>query len=181
MIKLRGSVKFINDNTVILSCRTPEGLDKYLDKDCIIEVREYRERRSLSANSYFHVIADQIRQHPSINRSMAWVKNWLLSAYGQAEYVEDEPIFYKTTAPPEYINELEEIHLALVRVDPPVPPFTKNTYIYRVYRGSHTYNVAEMQKLIDGTVAEAKELGIQTETPESIRQMMERWGKEIER
>ena len=180
MIKLRGSVKHIDDNLVIIKGRA-EGLEKYLDKDCVIEIREHREKRSLSANSYFHVIADQIRQHPDINRSMAYIKNWLLSSYGQAEYIDDEPVYYKTTAPPEYVSELEEIHMRLVKVDTPSPPYTKKAYIYRVYRGSHTYNVAEMQKLIDGTVAEAKLLGIQTETPESIRQMMERWGAEIER
>jgi hypothetical protein len=47
---------------------------------------------------------------------------------------------------------------------------------YKIYRGSHTYDTKEMSLLIDGTVADAKELGIETATPDEIRQMKERWG-----
>lgn len=43
-------------------------------------------------------------------------------------------------------------------------------------RGSHTYNTAEMSKLIDGTVSEAKELGIETMTPDQIEEMKQKWG-----
>lgn len=48
-----------------------------------------------------------------------------------------------------------------------------------VMRGSHTYDTDEMAKLIDGTVYEAKELGIGTMTPNQIREMKERWGVKI--
>jgi hypothetical protein len=42
-------------------------------------------------------------------------------------------------------------------------------------RGSHTFNTKEMSRLIDGTIEEAKELGIETATPEQIRRMMAAW------
>ena len=50
-----------------------------------------------------------------------------------------------------------------------------------VMRGSHTYNTKEMSRLIEGTVQEAKALGIETATPEEIRRMEERWGMKFEK
>lgn len=52
----------------------------------------------------------------------------------------------------------------------------KKATFYRIYRGSHTYDTKEMSVLIDGTVADAKELGIETATPAEIAEMKERWG-----
>jgi hypothetical protein len=45
-----------------------------------------------------------------------------------------------------------------------------------VMRGSHTYDTREMSRLIDGTVEEAKELGIETLTPEQLERMKASWG-----
>ncbi len=55
----------------------------------------------------------------------------------------------------------------------------KDGRMYRTYmmlRGSSDYDSREMSKLIDGLVAEAKELGIETLTPEELHEMNERWG-----
>jgi hypothetical protein len=43
------------------------------------------------------------------------------------------------------------------------------------YFGSSTYDVKEMARLIDGTVSEAKELGIETMTPSELALMKEEW------
>jgi hypothetical protein len=42
-------------------------------------------------------------------------------------------------------------------------------------RGSHTYNTAEMSRLIDAAVEEAKELGVETMTPEQLEKMKAAW------
>jgi hypothetical protein len=42
-------------------------------------------------------------------------------------------------------------------------------------RGSHTYNTKEMSKLINGTVSEAKEQGIETLDDIEIRRLVEQW------
>lgn len=44
--------------------------------------------------------------------------------------------------------------------------------IWRIYRGSHTYDKSEMNLFIKGIVEECRELGIQTETPEEIARMI---------
>lgn len=49
------------------------------------------------------------------------------------------------------------------------------TYFYRVYRGSHTYNTEEMSILIDGVVQEAKDQGIETATPDEIERLKSLW------
>lgn len=44
------------------------------------------------------------------------------------------------------------------------------------YFGSSTYNTKEMSVLIDSIVCEAKELGIETATPEELERMKREWG-----
>ena len=48
-------------------------------------------------------------------------------------------------------------------------------------RGSHTFDSAEMSRLITATVDEAKELGIETMTPDEIARMNALWGEKIEK
>ena len=42
-------------------------------------------------------------------------------------------------------------------------------------RGSHTYDSGEMSILIDGVVQEAKQLGIETLTPNELERMKNLW------
>jgi hypothetical protein len=48
-----------------------------------------------------------------------------------------------------------------------------------VFKETHTLDSKEMARLIDGTVQEAKQLGIETATPEEIARMKALWGEEI--
>ena len=140
--------------------------------DCKYDLKEHKERRSLDSNSYFHVLCDKLRQKLGI--SMAACKNHLIADYGQIQYIDEQPMIYKTNAPQEYMMELETIHTKLVKV---TEENEKEVFFYRVYRGSHTYNSAEMSKLISGTVEECKALGIETLTPMELARMNELWGK----
>ena len=139
--------------------------------DVLYDLCIHREKRSLDANSFFHVLCDKLRQKLGI--SMARCKNHLIADYGQILYLEDGvPMIYKTNAPPEYTMELEEPHLLLVKTS---VEKDKEVYFYRVYRGSHTYSGKEMYQLIQGTVAECEEQGIETATPSEIAHMQELW------
>lgn len=140
------------------------------NKDQLFDLTEHKEKRSLDSNAYFHVLADKLRQR--LNVSMAYIKNHLIADYGQIEYIDDEPMIYKTNAPEEYMMELETIHSKCVKV---AEENGHNVYFYRIYRGSHTYNSAEMAKLIEGTVQECKQHDIETATPEELKHMAELW------
>ena len=105
---------------------------------------------------------------------MAACKNHLIADYGQIQYIDDQPMIYKTNAPEEYMKELETIHTKLVKVS---EENGKEVFFYRVYRGSHTYTSAEMARLIDGTVSECKDQNIEVATPDEIARMNALWGK----
>ena len=47
----------------------------------------------------------------------------------------------------------------------------------RLYKGSSRYDKKQMSRLIDFIVNEAKNLGIETETPEEIERMKSTWGE----
>lgn len=137
----------------------------------VYDLSVHKEKRSLDSNSYFHVLCDKLRQKLGI--SMARCKNQLITDYGQIMYLEEGvPLIYKTNAPPEYVQELEEPHLKLVKT---TIENDKEVYFYRMYRGSHTYNSTEMAKLIKETVAACEEQGINTATPAEIAHMQELW------
>ena len=144
------------------------GIESMGDTDLVIKIGKRTKPRSLDSNAYFHVLCDKLRQKLGI--SMAACKNHLITSYGQIEYIEEgQALIYKTNAPYEYIQELEEAHLKFLKQG------DDGAYWYKVYRGSHTYNTQEMAKLIEGTIAEAKDQGIETATPDQIQRMQELW------
>lgn len=141
------------------------------DIDYDIEVKKHRERRSLDANSYFHVLVGKIAD--VIHVSKPRCKNMLISRYGQVEYIDNEIVVIKTNIAPESMLEQETLHTIPCGVD---IQNGKEINYYRVYRGSHTYDTKEMSLLIDGTVEEAKALGIETITPKELERMKSMWG-----
>ena len=154
----------VNESDVVKS--EYDNLKQY-DKLKIKAVR-YTQRRSLDANAYFHVLVGKIADVLTISKAKA--KNVLICKYGQPQLLPDGNIMvYKTNAPEEFMWEQEAIHCIPVKYD-------SNATFYKVYRGSHTYDTKEMSILIDGTVADAKELGIEAATPAELQEMKERWG-----
>lgn len=151
----------------------PGDIESLTDKRLKIRITEYKLKRSLNANAYFHALCDKLRMRMHPPMSMAQIKNHLIADYGQIQYLEEGvPLIYKTNAPPEYVYNLEEPHLLLVKTE---IERGKEVYFYRMYRGSHTYNTAEMSRLIDGTVEECKAQGIETMTPDQIERMLSSW------
>lgn len=136
-----------------------------------IKAVKHRKKRSLDSNAYFHVLVGKIAEKLTISKAKA--KNILLCKYGQAELLPDgSPLIYKTNAPVEYMEELESIHSIPVKFG---EENGKQVVFYKLYRGSHTYDTKEMSVLIDGTVADAKDLGIDTLTPDELKRMVAAW------
>jgi hypothetical protein len=132
------------------------------------EIKEAKERRSLDSNAYFHVLADKLRQKMSPPWSMAHIKNHLITSYGQPEYEDGQMVYIKANIPEERMQEYETLHCLPVK-------YESDATFYRVYRGSHTYDTKEMSQLIAGTVDECQAVGIQTATPEMLKQMQVAW------
>ena len=135
-----------------------------------ITAKRHRNKRSLNANAYFHVLANKIAT--KCGESITERKNSLIAEYGQI----DE--FVKTIILDDAIDwrKIEALHLRPTKAT----RVLDNGRRYRVYcvmRGSSTYDTAEMAHLIDGTVEAAKELGIETLTPDELLRMKAAWKK----
>lgn len=158
----------VNEDSVIL-----EGYDKFKNiQKLLLKMDIFREKRSLNANSYFHVLVDKISKKEGM--SAAYCKNQMIYDYGQPDLLDDgTQITIVSDMPMEKMLAQEQIHCwpyDFEIVD------GKELVYYRVYRGTHTYDTKEMSVIIDGTVQEAKALGIDTLSTEEIRKMKERWG-----
>ena len=155
----------------LITFETPEkptSFDTTQDKELSIEVKEYKEKRSLNANSYFHVLVDKIAEVQGVSHSE--IHNHLIADYG---YMDEEikNVIMDADVPWE---RLDSIHLRPTS-------YTKtmdNGKLYRIYivmRGSHTYDTKEMSRLIDGTVYEAKQLGIEVLSPNELERIKQTW------
>ena len=139
------------------------------DKTLDITVKVHREKRSLNANAYFHLLVGKMAD--VLNISKARMKNLLLGKYGQREISNDSPLIISVVSEAD-LYEREDIHCIPVGyANLQGKEFTH----WAVIRPSHTYDTYEMSKLIDGTVEEAKELGIETLTPTEIERMKKAW------
>lgn len=137
-----------------------------------IEVKKPRKARSLSANAYFHVLVDKLAKTSNI--SFAACKNELITSYGVVDKVDDVPLIYKTNAPPEYMREREELHCKYIKTG------DDGAHWYRIYKGSHDYNSKEFSQLLEGTISECKDQGIETLTPIELERMLKEWEKHKE-
>ena len=139
-------------------------VDDLKDKDKLsIEVKPYRERRSLNANAYAWSLIGQIADIVRAGKDEIYLK--LLKRYGQSELISvlsHVPIG-------NYVKYYEEAGESKLN--------GKMFTHYRVYKGSSEFDTREMSIFIDGVVSEAKDLGIQTETPNQLAEMKARWGE----
>ena len=141
-----------------------------------IKIEKYREKRSLDANAYFHVLVGKIADVIGISKNRC--KNMLICRYGQMEFLDDSPVVIHSNVPIEKMAEQQFLHCD------PVDCYTDGDTemtIYQVYRGSHTYDTKEMSILIDGTVQEAKDLDIETMSPDELERMMKAYETAYER
>lgn len=151
---------------------SPEAAAELANQDIRLTAVRWRSKRSLDANAYFHVLCAKIAL--ATNQSLSEAKNRLISEYGRPETTDDGRIMTVILRDDIEAERLATLHLrptAAVRV-------LDDGKLYRVHwvmRGSHTYDTKEMSVLIDGTVREAQELGIETLTPDTLERMKAAW------
>ena len=152
--------------------------ERLKDKEKLsVKIVPYRAKRSLNANRYFHDLVGKIAD--VTGQSNVRIKNRLISEYGEYERLGENLVSLPLD---DDINayDVEFIHLQPT-TETHINSKGKVFRVNLVMRGSHTYDTKEMSRLIEGTVEEAKSLGIETATPEEIRKMEERWGVKFEK
>ena len=141
------------------------GLEGFLN----ITVKKLSKKRSLNANAYFHLLVGKIADKLHISKARA--KNELLGRYGQREFTDKGQLIISVRSDID-LMEREDLHCVIVgygKVND-----TDFTH-WAVVKPSHTYDSREMAALIDGTVEDAKELGIETMSPDDIERMKSLW------
>lgn len=146
----------------------PVVYDQTKDKDLNVEIKIHRNKRSLNANSYFHVLVEKIADERRVSHTE--IHNFLICEYGCLD--EDMP-------PVIMDDEVPWMRLETLHIRPTsATKVLDNGRLYRVYlvmRGSHTYDTKEMSRLIDGAVYEAKQLGIEVLPPDELERMKATW------
>lgn len=146
----------------------PTIYEKTKDDILHVTIEKFREKRSLDANAYFHKLCSLIAKEMTL--SQLEVKNQMISDYG---YI-DEDIGCIIMRNDIDWRKNDRLHLSPTAATRVLDD--GNLYrVYHVMRGSHTYNTKEMSVLIDGTVQEAKQLGIETMPENELRRMVELW------
>lgn len=144
-----------------------------------LDIRAYpvSKRRSLNANAYYWVLVGKMAEKLQI--STARLHNRHLRECGYREMMGDKVVYVVIPEDQEEdVLEQETFHLAPTSQ----VKWGDDFKLYRTYamlRGSHTFNREEMSRLIDLTVEEAKECGIETLTPDELRRMMEAYKNEV--
>lgn len=148
------------------------GYEKLKDAELLdIKVTKHRKRRSLDANAYFHVLVGKIADELRISKQRC--KNIMIGRYGQPFYIESgAEAVIKTNIPVDDMMENESVHCMPCSQK---SEKGKEVIFYKIYRGSSTYDTREMSILIDGTVEECKNLGIETLTPDELERMKSAW------
>lgn len=143
-----------------------DGIEKLQGEKLKIDICKFREHRSLDANAYFWQLVDKIGKVLGLDKWVVYLMQ--LNKWG---------VFVDVTIKDEAYETLQE-HFRYTEILKDIPDTDIDTgneffwYVVRCYYGSSDYNSKEMSDLINGTVIDAKDLGIETETPDEIARMI---------
>ena len=138
-------------------------LEKDKDKILVLETKRHSDKRSLNANAYFWVLCDKMAK--VLRTTKEAIYSLQLSRYGVFVDLDIErPAMSLLQGKFRYIEEVIEDRLT-----------ESDRITARCYFGSSSYTKEEMARLIDGTVEDAKELGIDTWTPDEIERAIAAW------
>lgn len=134
-----------------------------LDREKIydVSIKEHKEKRSLNANGYFWILCGKIGD--VLRLSKEEVYETMLRRYGQSEVVS----VLSEIDVSAYFQHYKEIGKGTVN--------GKRFTHYRIFKGSSTFDTREMSILIDGTVEECKQLGIETMTSSELERIKSLW------
>lgn len=143
------------------------------DKKYNIELKLYREKRSLTANSYCWVLCQKIADELSKDGIYTSREDVYKQAIKDCQLFTPLPI--KDEDLKRFIKAWSSKGIGWVIED--IGPSRKNKgyRIVHAYMGSSTYDTKEMARLIDCLVSEATQLGIETKTKEEVDSLLQDW------
>ena len=127
------------------------------------EIKEHRQKRSLSANAYCWVLCTKIAEVLNSTKDEVYLEE--LKRYGQVLIV---PVG-KDKKPDGYFKYYEFEGRRKLN--------DRELDFYKVFKGSSEYDSKEMSVLINGIVEDAKELDIETLEDIRIKELIKEWGE----
>ena len=151
----------LNENSSINEIAKLKEFDKLA-----IKMTKFRKKRSLDSNAYAWVLFTKIAE--VVNSSKDEIYEEMLQKYGYI-YQDDDG----------YITVTVKSEVDMSKIDGHWKFYKSNGKFssYMMIKGSSQYDSAEMAKFIDHIVQEAKELGIETLTPDELARMNAEWGQ----
>lgn len=138
----------------------PEYLLKWLyhqDEDKVFEIKECKEKRSLSQNAYAWKLITELGN--VLRKSKEEIYLQMLKDYGVSDII----VVLSKVNPGGYFKYYEKVRDVIIN---------GNTFSqYKVFKGSSEFDTKEMSVFIDGIIQEAENLGIPTLTPEEITRL----------
>lgn len=133
------------------------------------EIKQYRKKRSLNANSYCWELCTKISEKIPVHSKEDVYRNAIrkLGIYKDFSGLSEGDAKTLRTA-------WEKLGTGWVTEQVDYMP-DGETVVVRCYYGSSTYNTKQMSRLIDFLVEECKELGIETMSPQELKSLMEAW------
>ena len=132
-----------------------------------IEIKTKRKNRSLDANAYMWVLCDKIAAEVGITKEEVY-----------REHIHNVGVFADIAIQTDRSNAFIEAFesngtgwIAERQMDCKLPNCDK----IRCYYGSSTYDSKQMSRLIDDLIDTAKELDIETLSPDELERMKEAW------
>ena len=133
-------------------------------KGLTAEIKQFRHKRSLDSNSYLWVLLSEMANVLHTTKDELYLR--VLGDYGVFTHlVVKENVVERVKNEWKLVKELGKVIIN-----------GKEGIQLQVYFGSSGYDTKEMCTLLDGVVQEAKELGINTATPQEIEAMNNSWG-----
>lgn len=149
-----------------------EDFDRLQNDLLDITIKKHRKKRSLSANAYFHVLVGKIAAERGGSEES--VKHQLVLEYGAlARDADGLTVGFKLPASVDVTTIYPYVKCFDTREEN-----GKLFNCYLVYKQTHLMDSREMARLIDGAIEEAKELGIETDTPEMLSRYKESWAQQ---
>lgn len=130
-----------------------------------VSISKHRERRSRNANAYMWELIGQLKDKMRMSQDECYLM--MLKRYGQGRLIAVQTSDWETVS-----RELDYYEVKGYGKVNGIP----YTHVM-MWVGSSKYNTYEMSILVDGIVNECHEQGIDTDTPEQIMKMDERYHK----
>lgn len=131
------------------------------------EIKLQRQKRSLEANAYAWVLLDKLSAALQTPKEELY-KRYIRDIGGVSEVYSGE-----TEAIKKLSREWESTGLGAQAEMFPSPKEGQTNVI--LYYGSHTYDTAQMSRLIDSIVQDCQAIGIETKTEEEINSLLSQW------